>query len=1035
VRIGGSLAVAAIAAVAACRLIGPASPKSSLADLAAAVGTQLPFEVRLTGGFRPPAVSRTGAARPSLPPDARIVIAQIEKRASTATADSTVRHALGVAYLVDGDVDRAITTLEDVSSISDQAAPWSDLSAAYLVKAERTPGRRVEYVARALDAAAHSLGAHPTNEARFNRALAIEALAPYVDALRPWDEYLRSETDSAWLQVARRHQTSPSTPADRRASWDERRPMFISRLAAGDRAFVADSIARFPEATLEMFDEQLVEWARAATPSDAGAALANAADLADAWSESTHDPMPRDTVRSLRALSRRPEEAQGAARAQLAYRDAVRNYRADNYDAALASSNTALDGLRRAASPSWAWASLQKATLLFQVRQLDPSLRELTRVEVFAREHGYTTLLGRTLRQRGLTQSKRWRLDEALGAFRDAARAFESAGEREDAVAVDSLIAANLRMLGEHHQSWEYIGRTLDGLGFLRTPLRRYLVLYNTSLFASSQDLLESALLFQDAAVREANARGGGPVAEALIERASLHNRRHDEGSARRDLHEARAVVDAMSDGILKRWHVAEIDVLLSELPTETGEQPHVDELRDAIGFFSRGEPARLPRLYLALARAYRRASQDDQAEDSLARGIVQLEEQHARLDDEALKISYFDESWNLFPEMVAFQATVRHSAAAALEYAERSRARSLVTGTRPIRHAELQQRLPPTVAMIYYVTLPDRLFTWVVTSNDSSLFDYKIDRSSLARDIERYVASLNTDRPVDTEVSAQLYEALIARASEHFAGRRTLVIVPDADMQRLPFATLRNPASGHLLIEDHAVVMSPSATVFGAGIERLRERAGERFDSALLVGDPDTGAETGLTPLPAAEREAIAASRFYPRHEVLTGATATRARFVEEAPRFDLIHFAGHALVNPEYPLLSRMSFAAGRDGGEQSLFAYEISRLRLRNTRLVVLAACSTAVGSVSRGEGAVSLARPFLGTGVPTVIASEWDVDDQATARLFSEFHRALSDVGDPVQALRAAQLSLLRSGDAMLASPRAWGAFVALGATAQ
>jgi CHAT domain-containing protein len=425
----------------------------------------------------------------------------------------------------------------------------------------------------------------------------------------------------------------------------------------------------------------------------------------------------------------------------------------------------------------------------------------------------------------------------------------------------------------------------------------------------------------------------------------------------------------------------------------------------------------------------------DDAAEQALAHGIDELERQHARLGDEALKISYFDESWNLFPEMVTLQATVRRNAAAALEYAERSRARSLVLGSRPIRHTELRQRMPPTVAMIYYVTLPDRLFTWVVTSNDSSLFDYKIDRSSLARDVERYVASLDADRPVDTEVSTQLYDVLIARASEHFAGRRTLVIVPDADLQRLPFATLRNPATRHLLIEDHAVVTSPSATVFAAGIERLRERAGGRFDSALLVGDPDAGALTGLKALPAAEREAVAASRFYPRHEVLTGATATRARFVDDAPHFDLIHFAGHALVNPEYPLLSRMSFAADRDGGAQSLFAYEISRLHLSDTRLVVLAACSTAVGSLSRGEGVVSLARPFLGAGVPTVIASEWDVDDQATARLFSEFHRALSDVGDPVQALRTAQLSLLRSGDATLASPRAWGAFVALGATAQ
>ncbi len=125
-------------------------------------------------------------------------------------------------------------------------------------------------------------------------------------------------------------------------------------------------------------------------------------------------------------------------------------------------------------------------------------------------------------------------------------------------------------------------------------------------------------------------------------------------------------------------------------------------------------------------------------------------------------------------------------------------------------------------------------------------------------------------------------------------------------------------------------------------------------------------------------------ASKLYRRHEILVGRQATKERFVEMAPDFDVVHFGGHAFVNPEFPLLSRLAFA-GEAGTEQSLFAHEIARIRFPRTRVVVLAACSTAAGVVSRGEGVVSVARPFLGAGVPLVVASQWDVDDRATEQL--------------------------------------------------
>jgi CHAT domain-containing protein len=163
----------------------------------------------------------------------------------------------------------------------------------------------------------------------------------------------------------------------------------------------------------------------------------------------------------------------------------------------------------------------------------------------------------------------------------------------------------------------------------------------------------------------------------------------------------------------------------------------------------------------------------------------------------------------------------------------------------------------------------------------------------------------------------------------------------------------------------------------------------------------------------------------------VLTGAAATKAAFLAKSPQFDVVHFGGHAFTNTEFPLLSRLEFSSAPQRAPVSVFAWELAALRLPRTHLVVLAACSTALGDLSLGEGAISVARPFLANGVPVVIASQWDVDDEATQRLFVAFHESLAKLRDPVQALRAAQLRMIRDADTRYTSPGSWGAFVALG----
>src|SRR5262249_32120544 len=80
------------------------------------------------------------------------------------------------------------------------------------------------------------------------------------------------------------------------------------------------------------------------------------------------------------------------------------------------------------------------------------------------------------------------------------------------------------------------------------------------------------------------------------------------------------------------------------------------------------------------------------------------------------------------------------------------------------------------------------------------------------------------------------------------------------------------------------------------------------------------------------------------------------------------------------------------------------------LEGLQLAVLSACDTGLGELTGGEGVQGLARAFHLAGCPDVVASLWQVHDQATAALMARFYHELwQEKKPPIEALRAAQLT--------------------------
>jgi len=352
-----------------------------------------------------------------------------------------------------------------------------------------------------------------------------------------------------------------------------------------------------------------------------------------------------------------------------------------------------------------------------------------------------------------------------------------------------------------------------------------------------------------------------------------------------------------------------------------------------------------------------------------------------------------------------------------------------------PVPLKSLQSDLSPSELFIEYVLADSQSYALAITRGTVHCYALP-PKAVLNQEATQYRSEL-IQQKTDQALAQRLFTGLLGEIPE-YKGRTDVIVVPDGELNFLPFAALMN--AGQYVVTSHLVSVAPSGTV----LEMLSHRGQEvepRHELAYLgvaawtsKAPPETllavirravsrPERSKLVPLPTSKYEVETIADDLPQPDtILLGSSATETEFTQlPLSRYNVIHLALHGYVDPEFPDRSALVFAPNPPVNDGFLQVRDIRRLPL-HASLVTLSACDTGVGPVGE-DGVADIVNAFIEAGAQSVVFTLWEVQDQATTNLMVDFYRHLSEHEAKAEALRQAQIQMLKSG----APPYFWAGF--------
>jgi CHAT domain-containing protein/tetratricopeptide (TPR) repeat protein len=1067
---GVASAVAAALILAAFLLYGRfANPYGSAEKLLAqAYTSHRDLDLRIPGAAYAP-VSTVRGANASQPLPLLRAEVMIDRQLAAHPNSAAWIALQGRAQLLRGNFDEARSTLQQALRLEPNSpAILTDLATAEYALSEQE-GQSEQSMAAA-EHLSEALKLQPNDPvALYNRALVYESIGSLPLALKDWERYLSLDPSSAWAtNVAREHLDRLKKRLG--SSPESELPLSNPTAAA---AWLAKRLKQPapPPGTMDSADEPLLD-------------VAVTRWLPDVYASPT-PPTQRQAYRAALGLLARemvkrhgdhwleevlaappsPSLAPGLA----ALAQAVRLDTEGLPDQAQKRAARAKELLETAHSP----AALRAETELVYAYQREASQASLcaSTAESGLRELGdrpYPWIDTQLLLEKVTCEATLWNLEASRATVQQALEVSRASGYGILHQRAVGFLAGFATAVGDYRGAWKR-----DRIGLEEywdgsyPPMRAYQFYADMGFGAEAAgDWPLAEGLAREGVEMIARTANRAMEAEARFRLATVADFAGDRATARNEFQHAARIFASLPPDPTFGVYQDDCQLFLADLEVQAGTpnralarllrmQPTVEKASDQ-GY--------IQRYFRALGEAYLAEDHVAESEDALLKAVEIAERGLYSLKSGAGRVSWVGWYASVYRSFVRAELKGRNDPNAGLGIWEWYRAGPVRARDHALPASRLL-RLAPTApaapdaadlakfradltnwirsqraglrreTVVSYAQFPDGIEIWAFDDRGITSRWVAVQKPELGLVAHRFGEECSDPKSNVTLLRAdgrQLYNWLIAPVESRLAANRVLVFETDGSISRIPLQALIDK-SGEYLSDRFPIVFSP-----GLGYESLLRRKTDIKPSnrILAIGSPALGGEwqSMFPPLPEANGEARAVAASFRSATLLTGRQATPQAVLHDLPGTEILHFAGHALAEGKWTGLVLAAESGSSEGEKKAdeaevLTSSQLDSGELRECRLAVLSACSTAGDSGATLVDPGSLVGAFLLAGVPNVVASRWNVDSVVTATLMRVFyHRLLA--GDPVP------LALQRAGESVRRNPQSahpyfWAAFSAYG----
>jgi CHAT domain-containing protein len=872
-----------------------------------------------------------------------------------------------------------------------------DLAASYFEHDVKSENPRLE---RTLDLLNEVLGSQKLSSqdratALYNLAIAYEKIEAWDMAVAAWEKYLQADSASSWTDEARKHLK------DARA----RLPAKSSRNYGSPASFL-DQLARHdfqPEDFEQYQQEALTRWLPVALQDPNSDSYRALAALADILAEKHSDPWLKEFLAA--AHSGNGAGAQALSAVMLANENGLYGPASEQARAA------AVLFAQQKNLPGKLFAQFQE---VYGMRSLVLGEKCLARADALWDElsrTNYSWLKGQVALERAQCRNFHGDLAESDSDSKVSLSVAENFHFPVLGLRVYGISAAMQSQQGRCDSAWEHgiqgLKRYWQG-AYPRDRLDQfYSVMWQCTEEAGSLYAAE-ALLQHTLAMREAAGTRN------MFREAMLHLRlrnmllaqkqygfaAQEDSTASSLLEKIKAPVDATEYRLINDIEPAELQLRQGDPARALATISRVGETLKTIqsGLIRLNFNRVLGNIYLELKRF-------DEADAAYQAAIAIAEDALDSLIENKERVKWLKATDDSYRGLVRVMLEQKKDKAA-LDRWEWYQSRPWVRGFQsgvPLREKKAKGNRPQLVQTgpthLVYANFKDGLQIWVSSSKSVQGTWVPVKQQDFERVVRDFAERCSTPDSNLSEVQEQgawLYSRLLQPVIAQLPESEPVVVELDRSSYNLAVEALPSPA-GWYFGEKYPVVYSPGAEMEQA----LRAPALLDSRSAVFLLDASHSPGSGYLPGMEAQRSTIA--RMFPRTKIVDSAGTTWSELKPRLEASQVFHYIGHGRQDGSGTTLV---FNA-----HESLRARDIAPGLFARSQLVVLAACSTAVGRENGLLDTNSLVRAFLMARVPRVIASHWDVDSATTSRLMASFYNHLAAGQSIAQAIFLARKEIL------------------------